>query len=119
MRRIIIRVSNLVAGMFILLATLNIYLSGYEVIIGAFLAGLIASYREEKASISICMAIASVLLFYLVMTAYYYLLNPYGVMVMFKTGPLLYVPIVVSIIAAFCGGLIGSVLYPRLKTGSP
>ncbi len=116
MRQIIIRISNLVAGMFILLVTLNIHLNGYEVIIGAFLAGLIASYREEKTLVSICMAIASVLLFYLVMIAYYYILNPYGTMVMFKTGPLLYVPIIISIVAAFSGGLIGNVLYSRLKT---
>ena len=116
MKRILIRISNLVAGMFILLVTFNIHLNGYEVVIGAFLAGLIASYREEKTLVCIFMAMISVLLFYSVMITYYYVLNPYGTMMMFKTGPLLYVPVVISLVAAFSGGLIGSVIYPRLKT---
>ncbi len=115
MNRLYLRISNFVAGMFIYLALLNIPLGGNEIIIGAFLAGFVATYKVMRTLVSIVISISVILLFYLLLTVYFYIYNPYGVIVMLATGPLLYVPIILSLLSSIAGALVESSIFSKIK----
>ncbi len=108
-------IANIAVAIFLFYIALNLELGGYELILGGILAGLASSYGLRRIYAMVAVSILSIFIFYLLMISYYYVVNPYGAMVMLGSGLIILVPFLYSLVSAVAGGLVWSLVGERLK----
>lgn len=99
MRKII----TIAASALIYIAIQTIRLGGFELLLGALIAGVLSSIWFKGYIKSIFSGLISVVIGILILLIYYLFINPYGTLVLFSTGIIFFMPIIFSIIMGIFG----------------